>query len=407
MKSAFENYLAELEKTAKLIKLDSEVLEVLKKPQRIIIVNLPVKMDSGKTKIFTGYRVQFNNARGPYKGGIRFHPNVNLDEVQALAAWMALKCAVADIPMGGGKGGITLNPKELSREELKRISKAYIKALHENIGPDVDVPAPDVYTDSEIMDWMREEYEKHHGPSPAVITGKPLEKQGSQGREEATGRGGLFVLEEAVKALGLKDARIAVQGFGNVGYIFAKLAYEAGFKIIAVSDSKGGIYAEEGIIPDDAMKWKTEKGSVVGFKGKKISNEELLELDVDVLVPAALENVITEENAGKIKAKLILEMANGPVSNKADETLHKRGILVIPDILANAGGVTVSYFEWLQNKENKHWSEEEVNKKLKEKMVRAFKDVYAQYKKHKCELRTAAYIVALQRLGEAIKKRLK
>jgi len=408
MKTAFENYLTELEKTAELMKLDSEIIAVMRKPQRTIIVNFPVKMDSGKLRTFTGYRVQFNNARGPFKGGIRFHPNVNLDEVEALSAWMALKCAIVNIPMGGGKGGITLNSKELSREELERISRAFIRAIHENIGPDLDIPAPDVYTTPEIMNWMRDEYEKIHGPSPAVITGKPVDKQGSFGRNEATGRGGLFVLQEAVKALDLKDVKIAVQGFGNVGFIFAKLAHEAGFKIVAVSDSKGGIFDEEGIDPVEAMNWKKTQGSVVGCKGKDITNEELLKLDVDVLVPAALENAINEENADKIKAKVILEMANGPVSCKADDVLHKKGVQVIPDILANGGGVTVSYFEWLQNKANKYWSEEEVNEKLKEKMVAAFKDVYdlSCGCDFSCDLRTAAYSVALKRIERAIKDKL-
>ncbi|MFH1506431.1 MAG: Glu/Leu/Phe/Val dehydrogenase [archaeon] len=407
MTSAFNNYLTELDKTAKLTNLDPRVLGILRKPDNIISVKLSVEMDSGRTKEFDGYRVQFNNSRGPYKGGIRFHPNVCIDEVTALAAWMTLKCAVADIPLGGGKGGITVNPKELSRGELKRLSQEYFKALGDNVGPDIDVPAPDVYTTPEIMQWMREEYEKTHGNSPAVITGKPVEHQGSLGREEATGRGGLFILEEAVKALGIKEARIAVQGYGNVGYIFAKLVHKIdGCKIVAVSDSQGGIYVEEGLDPEEAMAWKKKNKTVVGFAGKEISNEDLLELDVDVLVPAALENVITEKNANCIKAKVILEMANGPVSAEADKILHKRGIMVIPDILANAGGVTVSYFEWLQNKEDKYWTEEEVNSKLKVKMVKAFKDVYSHYDERGHEFRTSAYIVALLRLQEAIKRKL-
>lgn len=403
----FENYLNTLEKANEKLKLNSNVLEVLKKPKRIVEVNIPVKMDKGQIRVFTGYRVQFNDSRGPFKGGIRFHPEVNIDEVKALAAWMALKGAVVDIPMGGGKGGVIVNPKELSENELQRLSRGYFRAIHELVGPHKDVPAPDVYTNSKIMSWMLDEYESIYGRSPGAITGKPVELGGSLGRDKATAQGGYFVLKEAMDIFGLGlNSKIAVQGMGNAGYTLASLAKEDGFKVVAVSDSKGGIFDENGLDVALVMAHKQKTGSVIGYKGaKEITNEELLELEVDVLVPAALENVITEKNATNVKAKIVLELANGPTTSEADKILYKNDIFVIPDILANAGGVTVSYFEWAQNLQGYYWSLEEVNAKLKEKMVSAFKGVYNNYKTHKVNMRTAAYILAVGKIAEATGKR--
>lgn len=407
----FQDALTQLNKTAKIINLDRNILEILKQPQRILEVNIPVKMDTGKIKVFRGFRCQYNNARGPYKGGIRFHPNVNLDEVKALAFWMTFKCAVVNIPLGGGKGGIIVNPKELSKRELEQLSRGYIKAIWRNIGPNIDTPAPDVGTDAQIMAWMRDEYEKLTGTkAPGVITGKPLDQGGSQGREQATGQGGLFVLEEIVRKLGLTPEKttVAIQGYGNVGYNFTCLAHKAGFKIIAVSDSKGGIVLEAGLDPNKVMEHKNRASSVAGLKeAKTITNERILELDCDILVPAALEDVISGENADKIKAKVILELANGPTTPGADKILYKKNILVIPDILANAGGVVVSYFEWLQNLRNESWTEDEVAKKLKEIMIKSFNDVDTIKEKYHIYMRTAAYILAMERIAKTIKEKFK
>ncbi len=403
----FDNYLKTLELADKKLNLDKNVLEVLKKPKRVVEINIPVKMDSGEIRVFTGYRVQFNDSRGPFKGGIRYHPGVNLDEVKALAAWMTLKGAIMDIPMGGGKGGVIVNPKELSANELQRLSRGYFRAIHEIVGPHKDVPAPDVYTNSQIMSWMLDEYESIYGRSPGVITGKPIELGGSLGRDKATAQGGYFVLKEAMDLFGLGiSSTIAIQGMGNAGYTLAKLASNDGLKVVAVSDSKGGIFSEQGLDIDKVMEHKQKTGSVVKFKGaKEISNQEILELDVDVLAPAALENVITEENADKIKAKIVLELANGPTTSHADAVLFKNDIFVIPDVLANAGGVTVSYFEWVQNLQGYYWPLEEVDQKLKEKMASSFRSVYENYKKFGVDMRTAAYILAVGRIAEATKKR--
>ncbi len=407
--SPFQDALTQLNKTAKIIKLDKDTFEILKQPQRILEVNIPMKMDTDEIKVFHGYRCQYNNARGPYKGGIRFHPNINLDKVKALAFWMTLKCAVVNIPLGGGKGGVVVNPKELSKNEFERLSRGYIKTIYRNIGPNIDIPAPDVGTNAQVMAWMLDEYEKlTNTKSPGVITGKPLDLGGSEGREQATGQGGLFILEEVVKKLDIMPEKIAiaVQGYGNVGYNFACLAYKAGFKIVAVSDSKGGIVLETGLNPEEVMEYKKKTDSVVGFpEAKTITNKRILELDCDILVPAALEDVITDKNASKIKAKVILELANGPITAKADKILHKENILVIPDILANAGGVVVSYFEWLQNIRNKSWTEEEVINKLKEIMVKSFKGVDEIKEKYHIDMRTAAYILALKRIARAIKEK--
>lgn len=416
-KNVFENTKEQLGKALKHVKVSKDVIEILSYPKRIIQVSIPVKMDSGDIKIFNGYRVQYNDARGPTKGGIRYHQQVDMNEVKALAFWMAIKCSVVNIPYGGAKGGIEVNPKKLSMKELESLSRGFIREMHEFIGPDKDIPAPDVYTNPMIMDWMADEYGKIVGkPTPAVITGKSVEKGGSLGRDDATARGGFYVLQDTMKHLKMdpKKSTAAIQGYGNAGSNAAKLLEEAGYKIIAVSDSKGAIYAPEGLHAESILKYKKEKGMVDGvyYKGsvctdvkhEHITNEDLLELDVDVLVPAALENQITGKNANDIKAKIILELANGPTTPEADNVLRKKGIFVLPDILANAGGVTVSYFEWVQNKKNEKWKLEEVHKKLKEIMVREFDNVYKISKEKKIDMRTAAYVLAVERLAEAIKK---
>lgn len=490
-----------LKKSAKYLKIEPKILEIISVPERIFQVFFPVKMDSGEVRIFEGYRVQYNSARGPYKGGIRFHPRVDLEEVKTLAFLMVVKCAVVDLPFGGGKGGVNVDPKTLSKGELERLSRGYIRAIADVIGPYKDVPAPDVNTNSKIMAWMVDEYGRalrspagnflrgqtsrqqsaslgdsskiwrapralilEENEILATFTGKPIKMGGSEGREEATGLGGLYVLQALLARLNSKlEARnskqyrnlndqnskrfgfrisdfgfprpltVAVQGFGNVGFNIAKFLYEArlpapeaaafggqaGFKIVALSDSKGAIvlgryndtyhHSEEGFNPNLVLECKREKGTVASCYcvgsvcdlkfGKSISQEELLTLPVDILVPAALENVITKDNASKIKAKIILEMANGPVTPGADEILYKKGITVVPDILANAGGVTVSYFEWKQNLLNRHWTENEVNKKLKAKLTKAFDDVWKTSQRHKVDLRTGAYILAIERIA--------
>ena len=363
-----------IEKTGQKLNLTQEEIDFIIQPDRIIEVKVPVKMDNGVIKTFVGFRSQHNNVLGPYKGGIRFHQNVSREEVIALSTLMTLKCAANNLPFGGSKGGVIVNPKELNETELENLSRSYAKAIAPFIGEDVDVPAPDVNTDGKIMMWMLDEYEKTiDKKSPATFTGKPVEFGGSLGRTEATGRGGVIVMENLLRKLNKNYQTIAVQGFGNVGYYFAQIAYEEGYKIVALSDSKGGIYNEKGLNPEEVMKIKEETGSVINYKdGKVTSNEELLELPVDILVPAALENVITKDNASKIQAKVIIEMANGPITEEAYPILESKGIISAPDILANGGGVTVSYFEWLQNKHNEHWTEEEVNQKLEEQQTIAF-----------------------------------
>ncbi len=405
-------------------------IEQLKQPQRVVNVTIPVAMDDGSQKIFAGYRVQFNNARGPYKGGIRYHHNVSLDEVKALSFWMAMKCAVADLPMGGGKGGIIVDPKTLSPGELERLSRGYGRAIADIIGPDSDVPAPDVNTNGVIMKWLLDEFikssavrhqlsDKEKKKLRATYTGKLLQDGGSEGREEATGLGGLYVLQAILNKLKAEDRKLktsltaAVQGFGNVGYNIAKFLDEAGITVVAVSDSKGGIHVPDGVNPNLTLECKKKNGYLAGCycsgsvcdlnKGRQISNEALLELPVDILVPAALENAITAENASKIKAKVVLEMANGPTTPEADAILYKKGIPVIPDILSNSGGVTVSAFEWEQNLKGQHWTKAEVNKKLANKMNTAAGAVWDASKAHKIDLRTAAFVVALERILAAMK----
>jgi glutamate dehydrogenase (NAD(P)+) len=391
-----------LEKIGKIANLNEAELELLKTPQHIHQAELEV---SGKK--YSAYRVQHNNARGPFKGGIRFHPEVNLDEVKALAFWMSLKTATADIPLGGGKGGITINPKELSKEEIEELSRKYVQAFYKVIGPQVDIPAPDVYTTPEIMAWMRDEYEKLVGEkAPGVITGKPIEAGGSLVRDIATALGGVYVLEEAMKKVGLEEKNVAIQGFGNAGMNAAKLLAERGFNIVAVSDSKGGIFNVNGLSVEELIKVKSETGSVVNYSdAEKISNAELLELDVAVLVPSALANVINAENAGNVKAKIVVELANGPTTSEADEILHSNKVLVLPDILANAGGVTVSYFEWLQNNEDNYWDAETVKTKLREKIVPAFEQIWQEYSKNEHDFRTNTYVLAVKKILDAERAR--
>ncbi|MBI2607373.1 MAG: Glu/Leu/Phe/Val dehydrogenase [Candidatus Doudnabacteria bacterium] len=407
--NAFENAMQQLRTAAKTAKIRPDVSERLKHPDRVLSVSIPVKMDDGRIKVFVGYRSQYNNARGPYKGGLRFHQDVDLDEVKALSFWMAIKNAVVNVPYGGGKGGITVDPKQLSKRELERLSRGFIQKIYRNIGPHLDVPAPDVNTTPEIMAWMVDEYSKLVGKStPAVITGKPLNKGGSQGRTEATGYGGVEVLKEVIKGQGLRGrgqgVRVAIQGFGNVGLYFALFAQAAGFKVVAVSDSKSGIYNPQGLDIKKISKWKEKNRQLRGFPGaKNVSNEKLLELPVDVLVPAALENQIHKANASKIKAKLIIEMANGPTTPEADLILAKRKISVVPDVLSNSGGVATSYLEWYQNLHQQKWSKAKVLKRLEKFMAHAFRDVAKTAKKHRTTLRNAAFILAVQRIAKAMK----
>jgi len=406
----FEIAQAQLDAAAAKLNLDPGIHAVLREPMREMHVSLPVKMDDGRVKVFKGFRVQYNDARGPNKGGIRFHPDETIDTVRALAAWMTWKCAVVDIPLGGGKGGVICNPKEMSDGELERLSRAYIGQVGRIIGPEKDIPAPDVYTNPQTMAWMMDEFSKQRGYySPGVITGKPIPLGGSAGRGDATARGGMYTVREAAKHLGvnLAKATAAVQGYGNAGYYAAKLVAELfGTKVIAVTDSRGGIMNEAGLDADDVLAHKNSTGSVVGFKGSKpISNEAVLELDVDVLFPSALENVITDKNASRIKAKISAELANGPQTPEADALLHKKGVFFIPDFLCNAGGVTVSYFEWVQNLHSFYWEESEVHEKLDKKMTKAFHDVLAMSLEHKVDMRIAAYMVAIQRVAEAMKLR--
>ncbi len=383
------------------------VFEKLKEPDRIITVKFPVKLKDGVT-IITGYRVQHNNVRGPYKGGIRFSPMVTLDEVMSLAFWMSLKTAVADIPYGGAKGGVVVDTKKLDEQELEAVSRGYIRAIFDVIGPQKDIPAPDMYTTEQVMEWMVDEYSKIKKEfTPAVITGKPIKIGGSQGRKEATGLGGFYILEQLVRDYDLKDPTIAVQGFGNVGYHFAKFAHEQGFKIVAVSDSQGGVYNKDGLDIEYLYETKQETGSVINAtRYHPITNKELLELDVDILVPAALEGVINKENAKDIKSRFIIELANGPLTKEADTILDEHNVIVVPDILANSGGVIVSYFEWLQNIRSEVWSKDTVFEKLKLKITRSYQDVKKTADKYKVSLRKASYILAVKRIADIMLKKL-
>jgi glutamate dehydrogenase/leucine dehydrogenase len=390
---------------AEYLKLDLGLRQVLRTPKRILEVSIPTKMDNGQVKVFTGFRVQHNVARGPAKGGIRYHPNVTLDEVKALAAWMTWKTATVNIPYGGAKGGVICDPKRMSKAELERMTRRYASEILPIIGPDKDIPAPDVYTDSQTMAWIMDTYSMMVGHSTlGVVTGKPVSIGGSVGRHEATARGCLFVTEEACKAkkMSLRGATVAVQGFGNAGSIAARLFAEKRAKIVAISDSRGGVTNPRGIDPIKALRYKERSGTVVGMPGaSRISNDDLLTMKCDILVPAALENVITLHNADLIKAKIIAEAANGPTTPHADEVLARRGIFVLPDILANAGGVTVSYFEWAQDLQGLFWDETEVNLRLQKVMQRAFTDVYETMRKYHVHSRAAAYILAIGRVSEA------
>ncbi len=399
---AFSAVTEFLKKIAPLADLSRKEIELLQKPDKILKTQLKI---SGKT--YPAYRVQFNNARGPYKGGIRFHPDVNEDELKSLAFWMTIKTAVTDLPFGGGKGGVAVDSKKLTKKELEELSRAYVKAFYKYLGPDTDVPAPDAYTTPEIMGWMLDEYEKlTRTKAPAFITGKPLALGGSKVRDIATALGGVYILEEAVKKIKLEKKEAAIQGFGNAGMNMALLLAERGYTIVAVSDSKGGIYDAQGLDMEEAIKAKNIAGSVTGYaKAKKISNQELLECKCTILVPSALSGVITEKNAANVKAKIVLELANGPTAPAADAILLRKNVLVLPDILANSGGVTVSYFEWLQNKKNESWDEKEVKEKLLKKMKTAFAGAWEEHLKSNCDLRTAAYVLALRKIVAAEKKR--
>jgi glutamate dehydrogenase/leucine dehydrogenase len=400
----------QIDRVGKRLGLSPDLIELFKTPKRELTVNFPVKMDDGRLKVFTGYRVQFNDALGPFKGGIRYHWNVSIDEVRALACWMTWKCAVMGLPYGGAKGGVICNPKEMSKGELERMTRRYASAISLIIGPEKDIPAPDVYTDSQTMAWIMDTISMHAGYAvPGVVTGKPIAIGGSRGRDEATSRGLMYAVREACKRIKLnpKGATVAVQGYGNVGYNAARLLHdELGCTIVAASDSKGGIYSARGFDPKEVLAFKERKGSVVGFPNTKpISNEDLLELDVDILAPSALENAITAENAPRVKARIVAEGANGPTTPEADDILHKKGIIVIPDILANGGGVTVSYFEWVQNLQQFFWKDADVREKLEEHMTQAFDSVWETSKREKVDMRMGAYMVAIGRVAEAYKYR--
>lgn len=431
MINPFANFRKQLERDKGWRKIPQDLREKLRKPDRVLRFKIPVKMDDGRRREWEGFRVQYNQWRGPYKGGIRFHPGVNLEELKALAGWMMVKCGVVDIPFGGAKGGVVVNPKELSGGELERLARGYVRKVAEFIGPEKDVPAPDVGTDSRVMDWMVDEFCKikneklktKNEDCLATFTGKSVENGGSEGRREATGLGGNYILESLVEKLKLGRPTIAIQGFGNVGYHFALFAQKRGYQVVAVSDSRGAIIINsklktknlnlacrqaglqrktQSLNIEEIKTWKKKTGSVINFPGtKNITNGELLELPVDILVPAALENVITKDNAQKIKAKVILEMANGPTTPEADEILKRRQVILVPDILANAGGVVTSYFEWCQNKKNEHWKKEKVYQQLKNLMTAAFEGAWQMSLKKGVDLRTAAYIVAVKRLAES------
>jgi glutamate dehydrogenase/leucine dehydrogenase len=403
--NAFEQAQLQLSRALKVRNVSPALHARLLKPERQVTVSIPVVMDDKSTKIFEGYRVQYSSLRGPYKGGIRYHPDADIHEVKALGFWMTMKCAVAGIPMGGGKGGITVNPRELSKSELERLSRGWVQALYPILGPERDVPAPDVNTTPEIMRWMANEFEKLTGDKRnATFTGKPLDSGGSEGRGIATGAGGFYVFEALQKDLKLpKSITVVIQGMGNVGGNAAKIFREHGHRIVAMSDSKGGIFSEKGLDPEAVEKYKKEKGSLKGFPGaKQVTNAKLLELKCDVLIPAALENQITKKNAKKIKAKVILELANGPTSTDADDILFKKKIPVIPDVLANSGGVVVSTFEWEQNLKKEHWSEKDVLDRLRTLLNRESKNVWDKSKKLKTDLRRAAFSLALERLDKAL-----
>lgn len=408
-KTQYDIAVEQFQRAADVMKLDPNVQEILRKPRRILSVNFPVKMDDGRILLYQGFRCQHNNALGPYKGGIRFHPNVTIEEVKALSMWMTWKCAVAGVPFGGAKGGVTVNPKQLSHDELERLSRSFFSMISEIVGPYRDIPAPDVYTDSQTMAWFMDEYSKFEKNNAfAVVTGKPIIIGGSLGRDAATGRGVAVTIEEAARHLkmDLKKSTCAIQGFGNVGSWAHQFLEEAGVKIVAVSDSRGGVYKKTGLWFNDVAAYKKKTGSIINLpEAENITNEELLELDVDILVPAALEDVITEKNARSIKAKLVAEGANGPTTPEADDILFKNDITMIPDILANSGGVSTSYLEWVQNLQHLYWSAEEVDQRLKAIMTKAFAEVWRTTQEHNLDMRTGAYIYAIGKVRDAMKIR--
>jgi glutamate dehydrogenase (NAD(P)+) len=399
----FEGMMQRFDRAADLLSLDPGIYKILRHPEKQIITSIPVAMDNGEVEVFRGYRVLYNTSRGPAKGGIRFDMGVNLDEVTALAAWMTWKCAVVDIPFGGAKGGVVCEPYRLSTSELERLTRRYTASILEVLGPESDVPAPDVNTNEQVMAWIMDTYSMHKRHTvTAVVTGKPVAMGGSLGRREATGRGVKIVVKEALRELGmpLNGTKVAVQGFGNVGSVAATLLEEEGLTIIAISDKSGGIYNPNGLYISEALEWVRQHRFLEGFpNGEAITNEQLLEVETDVLVPAALENVITRRNAPNIRAKVIAEGANGPITAPADAILEDKGVFVIPDILANAGGVTVSYFEWVQNREGYYWSEDVVVNRLREVMIRSFNNVLQYARQHDVNLRTAAYMLAIDRVA--------
>jgi glutamate dehydrogenase (NAD(P)+) len=407
--NAWEVAQSQFDLAAERLNLDPGMRLVLREPRREFTVHFPVHMDDGSVQVFTGYRVQHNLGRGPAKGGIRYHQDVSLDEVKALAMWMTWKCAVVGIPYGGGKGGVIVDPKQLSQKELEGLTRRFFTEIEVLVGPEKDIPAPDVNTNAQIMAWMMDTYSMHAGYTvPGVVTGKPISLGGSEGRTEATARGTVFCIIEAARHRGLvlDKTRVSIQGFGNAGSIAARLISNEGATVVAVSDSTGGIHAPDGLDINRVINWKAEHGTVQGFPGATdITNEEVLEVDCEILIPAALENQITARNAGNIKAGLIAEAANGPTTPEADEILFKAGKFMIPDILCNAGGVTVSYFEWVQDLNRDHWSEAVVNEKLREIMVKAFSEVLAVARREQCNMRTAAYLLAVKRVADAMELR--
>ena len=404
--SANDSLMARFNLAADITNLDQRYRDIISAPERVIIVNLPVKLDDGTTRVFEGYRVIHSTVLGPSKGGIRFAPFVDLDEVKALAGWMTFKASLVNLPYGGAKGGITLNPKVRSEDELERITRAYTRALKDVFGEGSDVPAPDMGTSFREMAWIFHEYSRIYGYTPGVVTGKPLDLGGSKGRIPATGWGVMHSTLQAIKQLGKKpkECKVAIQGFGNVGTWAAKLLEEKGMSIVAISDHTGGYYNKKGIKIDQAIEHVRQNNTLSGFKGgDKITNEELIALDVEVLIPAAIENVITEHNADQVQAKLIVEGANGPVSSGADAILDSKGIFIVPDILANAGGVVVSYLEWVQNRRGHYYPEDEIWNKTEPILTTAFNNVFAAHTQYRCSMRIAAYIVAMERLSNAIK----
>jgi glutamate dehydrogenase/leucine dehydrogenase len=407
--NSFRIAMRQFDTAAEKCGIEPDLREVLRRPRRALSLSLPVKMDDGTIRVFDGYRVQHSSARGPCKGGIRYHPEVTFDEVKALASWMTWKCAIVNIPFGGAKGGIVCDPRRLTKGELERLTRRYAYEISPIIGPDKDIPAPDVYTDAQTMAWIMDTYSMTHGSSaPGVVTGKPTFLGGSFGRNEATARGCLFVIRSACEVMGIKlnKATVAIQGFGNAGSIAAELLAQNGATIIAVSDSRGGVLNRAGLNVPELLQHKAKTGSVVGFAhSDPISSEDVLELQCDILIPAAMENQITLQNVDSIKARIVAEAANGPTTPDADIVLHQRGVMVIPDILANAGGVTVSYFEWVQDLQELFWDEDDVNRRLERVMVKAFIDVHATAKKYNVDMRTGAYIVGIERVATAMRTR--